>query len=96
MFMVSPSLFLLSLKNFLFIYLLIVFLAAFLGMRNLVSQPGIEPEPPALEGCNLNHWTAKKVPILPFTTSASLSEKSTHSFVTHLESQLSIRHELVP
>ena len=25
----------------------------------LVPQPGIEPEPPALEVQNLNHWTAR-------------------------------------
>ena len=27
-------------------------------MWNLNSLPGIEPSPPALEGKNLNHWTA--------------------------------------
>ena len=30
-------------------------------MRDLSSQPGIEPTPPALEGWSLNHWTAREV-----------------------------------
>ena len=28
----------------------------------LVSQPGIEPMPPAVEAQSLNHWTAREVP----------------------------------
>ena len=28
----------------------------------LVSRPGIEPSPPALEVQSLNHWTAREVP----------------------------------
>ena len=28
----------------------------------LVSPPGIQPEPLALEAKSLNHWTAKEVP----------------------------------
>ena len=28
----------------------------------LVSQPRMDPVPPALEGRGLNHWTARKVP----------------------------------
>ena len=28
----------------------------------LVSQPGIEPTPPALEEQSLNHWTTREVP----------------------------------
>ena len=29
-------------------------------MPHLVPQPGIEPEPPALEAQSLNHWTPGK------------------------------------
>ena len=29
----------------------------------LVSRPGIEPVPPALAARNLNHWTAREVPM---------------------------------
>ena len=32
----------------------------------LVPQPGIEPAPLALEVQNLNHWTAREVPLVPF------------------------------
>ena len=32
----------------------------FLAMSHLVPQPGIEPEPPALEAQSLNHWTPRK------------------------------------
>ena len=28
----------------------------------LAPQPGIEPEPPALEVQSLNHWTTREVP----------------------------------
>ena len=28
----------------------------------LVSQPGMEPKPPALEARSLNHWTVREVP----------------------------------
>lgn len=31
-----------------------------LAMPHLVPQPGIEPEPPALEAQSLNHWTPGK------------------------------------
>ena len=49
------------------------------GMRRaacgiLVPQPGIDPAPPALEACNLNHWTTREVPriaILDTPTAAS-------------------------
>ena len=32
----------------------------------LVPWSGIEPMPPAVEAWNLNHWTAKEVPLLAF------------------------------
>ena len=32
-------------------------------LRILVPQPGMEPLPPAVETRNLNHWTAREVPI---------------------------------
>ena len=35
----------------------------------LVPQPGIEPEPLALEVPSLNPWTARKVPMAGFLTS---------------------------
>ena len=31
-----------------------------------LSQPGIEPMPPALEGQNLNHWTTREVLFFAF------------------------------
>ena len=31
-------------------------------MRDLVSQPGIEPGPPAWGGWSLTHWTTREVP----------------------------------
>ena len=34
--------------------------------RILVSQPGIEPVPPAVEVWSLNHWTAREVPCFSF------------------------------
>ena len=37
------------------------FFFGFAVCRILVSQPGIEPSPPALEVKNLNHWTAREV-----------------------------------
>ena len=36
--------------------------AAATACRILVSQPGIEPVPPAVEALSLNHWTTKQVP----------------------------------
>ena len=32
----------------------------------LVPWSGIKPVPPAVEAWNLNHWTAKEVPLLAF------------------------------
>ena len=32
-------------------------------MRNLVSWPGTEPEPPALGAWRLSHWTTREVPV---------------------------------
>ena len=32
----------------------------------LVTLPGIEPVPPSLETWSLNHWTARKSPLLQF------------------------------
>ena len=36
------------------------------GLGNLVSQPGIELEAPALEAQSPSHWTTKKVPAIFF------------------------------
>ena len=33
-------------------------------MRDLFSWPGIEPWPPVLGAWSLNHWTARKVPLV--------------------------------
>ena len=42
---------------------------------NVVSPPGIEPMPPALEAENLNHWTTREAPDLPcFTVALRLGE----------------------
>ena len=46
--------------SFLF-QLLIFFWPRHVGRGILVPQPGIEPEPPALEVRSLNHWTAREV-----------------------------------
>ena len=42
------------------IFILLLYLKNFLAMPHLVPQPGIEPEPPALEAQSLNHWTPRK------------------------------------
>ena len=34
----------------------------FSARRILVPQLGIEPLPPAMEGCRLNNWAAREVP----------------------------------
>ena len=36
--------------------------AQHVGSQILVPLPGIEPEPPALEAWNPNHWTTLEVP----------------------------------
>ena len=33
------------------------------GMWDLVSQPGIQPRPPALGAWSLTHWTTREVPV---------------------------------
>ena len=35
-------------------------------MRDLSSQPGIEPRPPAVKVCSPNHWTTRDVPGFTF------------------------------
>ena len=39
----------------------------------LVTQPGIEPVPPALGAWSLNHWTAREVPSLKNSNTISVS-----------------------
>ena len=41
-----------------------------MACRTLVSCPGIEPIPPALGACSLNHWLTREVP-------------QSYSFVSH-------------
>ena len=41
---------------------------------SLLSQPGIEPTPPALEARSLNHWTAREVQNLVLNTRSVLSK----------------------
>ena len=36
-------------------------------MQDLSSQPGIEPEPPAVEVWNPNHWTTRGFPAINFS-----------------------------
>ena len=45
-----------------FIYLFIYFWPHSAAYRILVTQPGIEPVPPALGAQSLNHWTTREVP----------------------------------
>ena len=42
-------------------YLRNFFFFALHSMRLLVPQPGTEPELPAVEAWNFNHWTTKEV-----------------------------------
>ena len=37
-------------------------------MQDLSSQPGIEPEPPAVEVWNPNHWTTRGFPAINFSS----------------------------
>ena len=46
----------------LFIYFFIYGRTAACGI--LVSRPGIEPVPPAVEAWSPNHWTTKEFPLL--------------------------------
>ena len=53
-----------TIKYFLFIYFLNC-LSGLFGLTMvtcgiLISQPGMEPMPPALEAQSLNHWTAQE------------------------------------
>ena len=34
-----------------------------MACRILVPQPGIEPTPPSVEACNLNHWATQEIPV---------------------------------
>ena len=43
------------------------FLPRHVACRILVSQPGIQPAPPAVETRWPNHWTTKEVPSIIFT-----------------------------
>ena len=43
----------------------------------LVSRPGIEPEPPALEAQSLNQWTAREVPPVIFLCFVLNNSRST-------------------
>ena len=40
----------------------------------LVSQPGIQPTPPALEAWSPNHWTTREVPTQPVLPASSRKE----------------------
>ena len=42
---------------------LIIILATPSGMKDLSSPPGIKSLLPAVEAQNLNHWTARQVPV---------------------------------
>ena len=62
-----------SLSSF-FIYLFIWPLHAAYGI--LIPRPEIEPVSPALEVWNLNHWTAREVPVLPVFTDYKEQQRS--------------------
>ena len=46
-------------------FLILFFFRSF-GQDTVISQPGIEPVPPALEPRSLNHWTTREVPASSF------------------------------
>ena len=46
-------------------YLLLLFWWSCAACGILVSRPGIEPTPTAVEAQSLNHWTATRVPFFP-------------------------------
>ena len=46
----------------------------------LVPRPGIEPTPPAVEAWNLNHWTAREVPLKRFINKEDRSQISSLAF----------------
>ena len=48
----------------------------------LVSQPAIEPMPPALGAQSLNHWTAREVPKHPNFYNKILEEKKFRIWLT--------------
>ena len=55
-----------ALYTYIYIFLSLFILAFGHAMRQckiLVSQPGIEPMPPAMEAWRLNCWTAREVPV---------------------------------
>ena len=55
-----------SLSSILAFFFFSLFWPHHVACRILVSRPGIEPTPPAVEALSLNRWTAKGVPILAF------------------------------
>ena len=56
--------FLLLFLKIILLYLLLLYLLILLCVvcSFLVSHPGIESEPPALEAWSLNHWISREVP----------------------------------
>ena len=44
----------------------ILFIFCLMAYRILVPWPGIKPESSALDGCSLNHWTAREVQTVHF------------------------------
>ena len=48
--------------NWVLDFLFCFVLPCLLAWEKLVSQPGVEPDPPALEVYSVNHWTAREVP----------------------------------
>ena len=69
------------LKKFLipFYFLLFIYFWPPLAACGILAlRPGIEPEPPAVEAQNLNHWTAREVPrMAPFSLTLVLTQVST-------------------
>ena len=61
-FLPNPSV-LFSFYSFFFLFFLFFFLLSQEACEILVSQPGIEHTPPALEAQSPNHWSTKEVPM---------------------------------
>ena len=66
-------------------------------MWMLAPCPGIEPVPPAVEACCLNHWTAREVPFMQlWRSSGPLGSMGTRSIFERVPSSSTQTREAVP
>ena len=52
-----------SFKKLFFLFIFTFFLLRQAACEILVSAPGFEPVPPALEAQSLNHWATRELPL---------------------------------